>query len=83
VLKGELQKAGVANSDQQLPSAVHVQHGINRMGKRIHYYFNYSGAEVKCPYSYAPGTRLIDGATINKADELTLAPWDLAIIEER
>ena len=33
--------------DQQLPAAVHVQHGVNRLGKRVHYYFNYSGAEVK------------------------------------
>ena len=36
-----------AGPDQQLPAAVHVQHGVNRLGKRLHYYFNYSGAEVK------------------------------------
>ena len=45
VLKGALQKAGVAPID--LPAAIHVQHGVNRLGKHIHYYFNYSAAEVK------------------------------------
>jgi beta-galactosidase len=83
VLKGELQKIGLANSDQQLPSAVHVQHGVNRMGKRIHYYFNYSGAEVKLPYGYASGSELIEGKTVSAGAELTLAPWDLAIVEEK
>jgi len=83
VLKGQLQKIGLSISDQQLPSAVHVQHGVNRMGKRIHYYFNYSGAEVKFPYGYSSGTELIDGESVDKSAELTLAPWDLAIIEEK
>ena len=39
--------SGSTGPDQQLPAAVHVQHGVNRLGKRLHYYFNYSGAEVK------------------------------------
>jgi beta-galactosidase len=83
VLKGELQRIGLASSDLQLPPAVHVQHGVNRMGKRIHYYFNYSGAEVRPSYSYAPGTELIHGNEVSHGAELTLAPWDLAIIEEK
>ena len=82
VLKGALDKAGLTNPDQQLPAAIHVDHGVNRLGKRLHYYFNYSGAEVKLTYSYAPGTNLLDGKAIVKSAELTLAPWDLAIIEE-
>ncbi|MGO9338546.1 MAG: beta-galactosidase [Terracidiphilus sp.] len=82
VLKGELQKAGLTSLDQQLPSAVHVQHGVNRMGKQLHYYFNYSGAEVKLTYTYASGTNLLDGKSVAHAANFTLAPWDLAIIEE-
>jgi beta-galactosidase len=82
VLLSALQKAGLGGPDQQLPAQVHVQHGVNRMGKHIHYYFNYSSAEVKAPYSYGRGTNLLDGKPVSKADLLTLAPWDLAIIEE-
>ena len=82
VLLGELQKNGLTGSDQALPAAVHVQHGVNRHGKRIHYYFNYSGGEVKFDYAYAAGTNLLDGRSIAQAGSLTLAPWDVAIIEE-
>ena len=79
----ELEKLGLTGPDQQLPAAVHVQHGVNRLGKRLHYYFNYSGAEVKLTYAYGAGTNLLDGKAVAKAAELTLAPWDLAIIEEQ
>ena len=82
VLRRSLEKLGLTGPDQQLPAAVHVEHGVNRLGKRLHYYFNYSGAEVKVSYTYAAGTNLLDGKPVAKAAELTLAPWDLAIIEE-
>jgi beta-galactosidase len=82
VLRDTLQKLGLAGADQQLPSAVHVQHGVNRMGKRIHYYFNYSANPVTANYSYGAGTNLLDGKTVAKGGTLTLAPWDLAIVEE-
>jgi beta-galactosidase len=82
VLRREIEKVGLAGSDQQLPAAVHIQHGVNRMGKRLHYYFNYSDTEVKVPYAYGPGADLLDGKSVSKGDVLTLAPWDLAIVEE-
>jgi beta-galactosidase len=59
-----------------------VQNGINRQGKNIHYYFNYSGKEVTIPYSYASGVNLLDGKRITHHSQLTLVPWDVAIIEE-
>ncbi|MGA2169546.1 MAG: beta-galactosidase [Terracidiphilus sp.] len=82
VLRASLEKAGLTGPDQQLPPAVHVQHGVNRLGKRLHYYFNYSSAEVKVTYPYAPGANLLDGKPVVKDAVLTLSPWDLAIIEE-
>jgi beta-galactosidase len=83
VLKRTLEGVGLTGPDQQLAAGVHVTHGINRMGKRIHYYFNYSGAEVRPAYSYAAGTNLLDGKAVSKSEMLTLAPWDLAIVEEK
>jgi beta-galactosidase len=82
VLKAQLEKIGLGDPDQQLPAAVHVQHGVNRMGKRLHYYFNYSGAEVKVHYTHGAGTNLLDGKAVAEQGDLTIAPWDLAIIEE-
>jgi beta-galactosidase len=82
ILRGSLEEAGLIGPDQKLPVAIHVQHGVNRLGKGLHYYFNYSGAEAKVSYPYGVGTNLLDGKPVVKATQLTLAPWDLAIIEE-
>ncbi len=82
VLRDALQKAGLTGPDQQLPASVHVQHGINKEGKRLHYYFNYSAAEVKFSYSYGAGSNLLDGKPLARAAALTLGPWDVAIVEE-
>ena len=83
VLRGSLEKLGLTGPDQQLPPAVHVQHGVNRLGKRLHYYFNYGSAEVKLSYPYAAGTNLLDEKPMAKDAAFALAPWDLAIIEEQ
>jgi beta-galactosidase len=82
VLRDALQKAGLTGADQQVPASVHVSHGVNRMGKRVHYYFNYSAAEVKTNYGYGAGTNLLDGKAVAKGGVLTIGPWDLAIVEE-
>jgi beta-galactosidase len=82
VLRSALEKAGLTGPDQQLPPSVHATHGINRLGKRLHYYFNYSKAEVKITYPYAAGVNLLDEKPLPKSEILTLKPWDVAIIEE-
>src|SRR5215469_6885443 len=82
VLRHALEEAGLTGPDQNVPAAVHVQHGVNRMGRLLHYYFNYSASEVKANYAYAAGTNLLDGKSVEHGAVLTLAPWDLAIVEE-
>lgn len=83
VLKRALEEVGLIGPDQQEPAAVHVTHGVNRMGKQVHYYFNYSAAEVKAGYAYGAGTNLLNGKPVAKADTLALKPWDVAIVEEK
>jgi beta-galactosidase len=83
VLKDALTKVGLTGPDQDVPASVHVQHGENRMGKKLHYYFNYSAAEQQPKYAYGTGSNLLDGKSVGKGSTLTLGPWDLAIIEER
>jgi beta-galactosidase len=83
ILKQELAHAGLSGPDQQLPPHVHVQHGVNRMGKKVHYYFNYSADNVKFTYGYNSGTGLLRGTSPSRGQEITLGPWDLAIVEEK
>ncbi|HEU5351046.1 MAG TPA: beta-galactosidase [Terracidiphilus sp.] len=83
VLRRAVEEAGLAGPDQQLPAAVHVQSGVNRFGKRLHYYFNYSGSEVRTAYAHGAGTNLLSDKPVAHGQELTLGPWDLAIVEEK
>jgi beta-galactosidase len=83
VLKTALRQAGLSGSDQQLPARIHVQHGVNRLGERLHYYFNYSGTEMKFTYAYGPGTNLLDGHAVQKDALVALEPWDLAVVKEQ
>jgi len=82
VLRDALQKAGLTGPDQNMPAKLHVQHGVNRMGKRVHYYFNYSAEEQRAKYAYGAGTNLLDGKAAAQGATLTIGPWDLAIVEE-
>ncbi len=82
VIRDALQKAGLNGPDQELPSAIHVQHGVNKLGKHLHYYFNYSANDVKVSYGNGAGTNLLDGKSVAHGQELNLGPWDLAIVEE-
>lgn len=83
VLRREIERDGLTGPDQQLPPEIHVQHGINRQGKRVHYYFNYSSSTVQVTYEYAAGTNLLDGQAAGLGQQIPLKPWDLAIIEEK
>ena len=82
VLRSYLQDLKLLDADKQLPPQIHEQTGINGFHGTVHYYFNYSGAEISFAYQHKTGTDLLLTKRISKKDKVTLAPWDLAIIEE-
>jgi beta-galactosidase len=82
VLRGALQKLDLLGPDEKLPASMHAQQGVNRNGKTVHYYFNYSTADAKFQYDHDGGTDLLTGKQVSHDADLTLAPWDVAIIEE-
>jgi len=83
VLARVLDQAHVSGPDQTLPSPVRVKHGVNRAGKTIHYYFNFSSAPQRPVYPYATGTELLSTRPVAKAAALALEPWGVAIVEEK
>lgn len=83
ILLGVLDMAGLTGADQQLPSAVCVKNGTGNAGKPMHYYLNFSGSAQSFAYPHGNGIEVLTGREIAKASSVTLAPWDLAIIEER
>src|SRR3954468_8997290 len=83
VLLDVLQRAGIASSDQKLPSNVRVKHGNTRTGKMVHYYLNYSSDPQTFTYSYGAGTDLLLQAAVAPSQKVTVKPWDLVLIEEK
>jgi beta-galactosidase len=82
IVADELKSLGLTGSDQTLPATVRVKHGVNRSGKQLHYYLNYSSDPQTFTYAYAAGQDLLTGSAIVGKQSITLKPWDLAIIEE-
>jgi beta-galactosidase len=56
--------------------------GVDGLGKRLHYYFNYSGNSVSFTYANPAGKDLLTNMPIATSQQITLAPWDLSIVEE-
>jgi beta-galactosidase len=82
ILSDALKSAGLTGPDQQLPSAIHVVNGVDRLGKQLHYYFNYSNAPASFTYTHGGGKDLLTDEPVAASQQVTLKPWDLAIVEE-
>jgi beta-galactosidase len=82
ILRRSLDEAGVA-VEKSLPAAVHAVNGVDRIGRTLHYYFNYSGSPATFTYSHAAGADLLTGRHVAASQQITLQPWDLAIVEEK
>ncbi|HTR29028.1 MAG TPA: beta-galactosidase [Puia sp.] len=83
LISDAVERAGVRSADQQLGFPLIVRSGVNRYGNAVHYYFNYSGEGKKFRYPYPTGEELLADTRVRKWDSLALAPWGVAIIEER
>jgi beta-galactosidase len=83
VLLDVLKGAGLTGPDQALPPNLRVKHGVNRSGKAIHYYLNYSSVRKTFSYLYGAGTDLLTQAAVAHSQQITTEPWDLAIVEEK
>ncbi len=81
VLLRVLRQAGMEGANQELPSVIHVQHGRNRFGKSMSYYFNYSGKPVSFVYSGSSGKDLLTDSGLATGQHVTLKPWNLIIVE--
>jgi len=83
VLLDVLQRAGISGPDQTLPSSVRAKHGVNRNGRKIHYYLNYSSQEQTFGYPRGAGTELLTQTPVAEAQKITVKPWDLILVEEK
>lgn len=82
VVRGFLSDLGMIGSDQKLPASVHAQSATNSQNRQLHFYFNYSGDPKSFAYSHRAGADLLTGREIAANQSITVAPWDLVIMEE-
>lgn len=75
--------AGLDGPDQKLPNAVRVKHGVNRDGKSLHYYLNFSQGVQSFEYPYNAGQEVLTQTPVANAQTIALQPWDEAMIEVR
>ena len=82
LLERVLDQAQLTGPDRKLPAAIRVKHGVNRAGKTLHYYFNFSGSRQRVTYPYAAGVELLSNLPLASGAETSLEPWGVAIVEE-
>jgi beta-galactosidase len=78
-----LKDAGIPAAESQLPSTVREKSGLNSFGKPLHYFLNYSSAPQTFVYNGHAGADLLTGVAVHPAQTVSLAPWDLVIVEEQ
>ena len=67
--------------DDKLHFPVILKRGRNDFGKELYYYFNYSGEKQTATHIGGSGVELLAEKEVAYRQVLTLAPWDLAIVE--
>jgi beta-galactosidase len=82
IIKEAVDRAGIENPDHQFAWPLIAKSGINDEGKNVHFYYNYSSDPIEFPYPHASGKELVKETSVKNGETLTLAPWDVLIIEE-
>lgn len=59
-----------------------IREGVNDFGKRVRFYFNYSGEKQTAICKGFSGTELLSGRKIMEQETFSLQPWGVVIMEE-
>ena len=82
IIKEAVGRAGISNPDHQTSWPLIAKSGINDDGKAVHFYYNYSSGPLEFAYPHAGGMELVTEKKVQSGETLSIAPWDVIIIEE-
>jgi beta-galactosidase len=82
IIKNAVKSAGIENPDFEFSWPLIAKSGVNDDGKAVHFYYNYSSEPIKFTYPHAAGRELVTEKSLSHGDSLSIAPWDIVIIEE-
>ncbi|HUB59729.1 MAG TPA: beta-galactosidase [Puia sp.] len=74
-----VKEAGV---ETELGFPLIVRGGVNKYGRPVRYYFNYSGSEKGFVYRHGGAVELLTGKRVEDGDSLTLPAWGVMIMEQ-
>jgi beta-galactosidase len=82
ILTEAVTRAGISNPDVQFSWPLIAKSGLNEDGNKLHFYYNYSSDPINFQYPHKKGLELVSETSVDPDQSLTLAPWDILIIEE-
>ena len=74
-------EAGLISSDEYTFPVI-VRSGINRVGKQLHYVFNYSDKPCQFTSKYVSALELLTGKRVKQGDKMDIEAWGVAILQE-
>lgn len=83
VLQNVLDKAQLSKEKSGLEFPLVHRSGTNQLGKKLHYYFNYSGTSQNFTYKENTGNDLLANKTVTTNQGISLEPWGFVVIEEK
>ena len=82
VVRFVLEQARVDLGDATLPRPVRARQAVGRDGKPVRFFLNFSAEPQTFRYGHRAGTELLGGKPVASGQQLTLGPWDLAVVRE-
>jgi beta-galactosidase len=82
LLAEEVKLAGIADVSSGARFPIIIRSGTLQNGHVVHYVLNYSAKPQTVAYSFEGGTELLSGAPVATGVTISLAPWDVKIVEE-
>ena len=82
IIQEAIIRAGIENPDHQFAWPLIAKSGINEEKNAVHIYYNYSSAPIEFVYPHSAGEELVTEDSIEKGALLSVAPWDVVIVEE-
>ena len=82
VMASAVEEAGIWTEAREVGFPVIVRSGENQFGRKVHYYFNYSGAEKAVLYRHSGSVDLLTGRRVAPGESLILGAWGVMILEE-
>lgn len=82
ILSYAAKRLGMFEERAKVNFPISIKSGINKSGKKVHYYFNYSEQTRLQKYCYENAREILSDKMIQHGETMTLSPWSVYIYEE-